>query len=566
MEKSDESITFLIKLQYETRPGEEIYIYGDNNDFGNWSSPNFKLSWSEGHIWQASYKIPKTIDYIKFKFVCHSEDYNIWEEGDNRLLSPKGIENLPRSEDGKYILNCIWEYFQINFNIHYILNSTSYMRIVGGNDALTNWSNPLKLNYDEKKIITAKDGNRIEGFWTITFLMSSKNRNNYDFEYRYSSYDENTKSAIWEREPNRQIHILTEINNDNSYNYKNKPDEYKLLTNSYLQILDVNFVADFIFNKMGEKNIFIGPYPQNKNDLVLLSQNKINTILNVQSDGDLRYRQINLGNLRKEANSLGMELIHYPINDFDSNDLAHKLKGAGDLLNENIKKGKTVFVHCTAGMSRAAATVIIYLVLYEDFNVESAKNFCKKYRPVICPNYDVINRVARKYKPGSEMWQNNDNNNSNMNEMWKKLREDNIANLSPVKNNNNGNKNKNDEYNLLRPLCSEDKKTGKKGGKTKSKKKMKRLKSILKQTSLRKESSHELGNKGHRHSITFILDKEVEENLSKKVSEKLLKRNQLQLLEKKEMENIKKNLFLDMKKDNKNENNKKFKKKKLVKV
>ena len=112
-----------------------------------------------------------------------------------------------------------------------------------------------------------------------------------------------------------------------------------------------------------------------------------------------------------------------------------------------------------------------------------------------------------------------------MNEMWKKLREDNIANLSPVKNNNNGNKNKNDEYNLLRPLCSEDKKTGKKGGKTKSKKKMKRLKSILKQTSLRKESSHELGNKGHRHSITFILDKEVEENLSKKVSEKLLKKN-----------------------------------------
>lgn len=300
--------------------------------------------------------------------------------------------------------------------------------------------------------------------------MSSKNRNNYDFEYRYSSYDENTKSAIWEREPNRQIHILTEINNDNSYNYKNKPDEYKLLTNSYLQILDVNFVADFIFNKMGEKNIFIGPYPQNKNDLVLLSQNKINTILNVQSDGDLRYRQINLGNLRKEANSLGMELIHYPINDFDSNDLAHKLKGAGDLLNENIKKGKTVFVHCTAGMSRAAATVIIYLVLYEDFNVESAKNFCKKYRPVICPNYDVINRVARKYKPGSEMWQNNDNNNSNMNEMWKKLREDNIANLSPVKNNNNGNKNKNDEYNLLRPLCSEDKKTGKKVVKLKVKK------------------------------------------------------------------------------------------------
>ena len=54
-------------------------------------------------------------------------------------------------------------------------------------------------------------------------------------------------------------------------------------------------------------------------------------------------------------------------------------------------------------MSRAAATVIIYLVLYEDFTVEDAANFCKKHRPVICPNYGVINRIASIYKPGSEM-------------------------------------------------------------------------------------------------------------------------------------------------------------------
>ena len=240
------------------------------------------------------------------------------------------------------------------------------------------------------------------------------------------------------------MHILTELNDDNSLNIKNNPDEYKLLTNSYLQILDVNFVADFIFNKMGEKNIFIGPYPQNKDDLISLSKSNINSILNVQSDGDLKYRQINLELLKAQSRELGIELIHYPINDFDSNDLLNKLKGAGDLLNDLLQNGKTVYVHCTAGMSRAAATVIIYLVLYEDFTVETAKNFCKKYRPVICPNYDVINKIAKIFKPGSEML-DKINSNTNINEAWKKLRE---INGSPIKGNNMNDKD--DEYRLLK--------------------------------------------------------------------------------------------------------------------
>ena len=49
------------------------------------------------------------------------------------------------------------------------------------------------------------------------------------------------------------MNILTEVNPENIA----KNSQFKLLTNSYLQILDVNFVADFIFNKMREKKIYI---------------------------------------------------------------------------------------------------------------------------------------------------------------------------------------------------------------------------------------------------------------------------------------------------------------------
>ena len=402
-------ITFLFKIKYETHPGEEIYIFGDSPDFGNWKYPKFKLRWSEGHIWQANYQIPKSSNNIKFKFVCHSNNYDKWEEGENRLLSTQHLNGLERTKEGKYILDCVWNHFKINFNIHYVPpNPDAYMQVVGDPNALSNWQKnnekPVKMELKDDKEITAKDGNKIKGFWTVTTLMRNSDKSNYDFEYRYSLYDPKSGTAIWEREPNRHLHFfLNEEEIETFNNPKVSPDSCYLLTNSYLEILDVNFVANLVFNRMGDKKIYIGPYPQSLDDFKLISEAGINSILNVQSDKDLIFRQINHQLQLKQAKDCGIKINRYPIEDFNQEDLAEKLKGAGDLLNKLLKEGNTVYVHCTAGMSRAAATVIIYLVLYEDFTVEDAANFCKKHRPVICPNYGVINRIASIYKPGSEM-------------------------------------------------------------------------------------------------------------------------------------------------------------------
>jgi len=282
------------------------------------------------------------------------------------------------------------------------------MQIVGDPISLSNWQKnnekPIKMELKNDKEITAKDGNKISGFWTVTALMRNSDKQNFDFEYRYSLYDPKSGTAIWEREPNRHLHFfLDEEENETFNNPRISPDSCYLLTNSFLEILDVNFVANLVFNRMGEKNIYIGPYPQSLDDFQKISEAGINSILNVQSDKDLIFRQINHQLQLKQAKSLGIKINRYPIEDFNQEDLAEKLKGAGDLLNKLLKEGNTVYVHCTAGMSRAAATVIIYLVLYENFTVEEAANFCKKHRPVICPNYGVINRIAAIYKPGSEM-------------------------------------------------------------------------------------------------------------------------------------------------------------------
>ena len=402
-------ITFLFKIKYETYPGEEICIFGESPDFGNWKYPKFKLRWSEGHIWQANYQMSKSSNNIKFKFVCHSNNNDKWEEGENRILSPHNLNGLEKTTEGNYILDCVWNHFKINFNIHYVPPTPgAYMQVVGDPISLSNWQKnnekPVKMELKEDKEITAKDGNKITGFWTVTALMRNSDKSNFDFEYRYSLYDPKSGTAIWEREPNRHLHFFSNEEEIESFNNpKISPDSCYLLTNSFLEILDVNFVANLVFNRMGDKKIYIGPYPQSLEDFKLISEAGINSILNVQSDKDLIFRQINHELQLKQAKNLGIKINRYPMEDFNQEDLAEKLKGAGDLLHKLLKEGNTVYVHCTAGMSRAAATVIIYLVLYENYTVEEAANFCKKHRPVICPNYGVINKIASIYKPGSEM-------------------------------------------------------------------------------------------------------------------------------------------------------------------
>ena len=538
-------ITFLFKIKYETSPGEEICIFGDSPDFGNWKYPKFKLHWSEGHIWQANYQMPKSSNNIKFKFVCHSNDFNKWEEGENRLLSPNNLKGLERTKEGNYILDCVWNHFKINFNIHYVPpNPGAYMQVVGDPISLSNWQKnnekPVKMELKNDKEITAKDGNKITGFWTVTALMRNSDKQNFDFEYRYSLYDPKSGTAIWEREPNRHLHFFLDEEEIETFNNpKVSPDSCYLLTNSFLEILDVNFVANLVFNQMGDKKIYIGPYPQSLDDFQKISESGINSILNVQSDKDLIFRQINHQLQLKQAKSLGIKINRYPIEDFNQEDLAEKLKGAGDLLNKLLKEGNTVYVHCTAGMSRAAATVIIYLVLYENYSVEEATNFCKKQRPVICPNYGVINRIAAIYKPGSEMKDGNIINytpSSFQSKISKEIEKERERELEREKE-----RRRLREERRMERLKKEKEKLNKekeriqneenKGGKKIVKKKIIKKKIIKKKDEEKKENNDIINNKNEEEKT-----EENNKNKKKKVIKKIIKKK------KKKEENIMENL------------------------
>ncbi len=174
--------------------------------------------------------------------------------------------------------------------------------------------------------------------------------------------------------------------------------ECELLLNNNIVRFDPNFVADLIFNKLGEYPIYIGPYPQNGKNIETLHNTGVTAVINLQSDIDHLHRQINWQDNLKAYAQNNIEIRRYPILDFSSEDLVKNLKASGDLLNELLKNNHVVYVHCTAGMSRAAATVIIYLYYYQYMSFEDAYDLVKKHRSIICPNVGAIKQVIKNHE------------------------------------------------------------------------------------------------------------------------------------------------------------------------
>ena len=98
-------------------------------------------------------------------------------------------------------------------------------------------------------------------FWQKEFCLKHDIKK---FRYRYIKSDTSKEMEIWEREPHRKLD-LTSLNN--TFPKENLTNEYQTFQrkdcirfqrkhNEFIKV-DVNFIADFVYNKINE-NIFIG--------------------------------------------------------------------------------------------------------------------------------------------------------------------------------------------------------------------------------------------------------------------------------------------------------------------
>lgn len=88
-------------------------------------------------------------------------------------------------------------------------------------------------------------------------------------------------------------------------------------------------------------------------------------VLNVQTEIDFEHRGINWQRMTEYYADNGITPVHYPIHDFNEEDLKAKIKDGAEVLNKMINEDNlNVYVHCTAGMGRAPAIVVTYLCLH----------------------------------------------------------------------------------------------------------------------------------------------------------------------------------------------------------
>lgn len=218
--------------------------------------------------------------------------------------------------------------------------------------------------------------------------------------YKYTIYNCLKDQAIWEREPSRELHILppeqyeaykqdlkltlgplmSSSQSDSSIlEWRNVNNVF--LVNGHIEKSDANFVSDLNFQRIGEEHILIGPYPMTEDDINKMAQAGVSGVFNVQTEIDHAHRGIDWDRMLSYYSNWGISAVHFPIHDFNEENLISRLYPAACKLNEMInEEGRDVYVHCTAGMGRAPASVLVYLCLFRGMEPEQARVFVKSFR------------------------------------------------------------------------------------------------------------------------------------------------------------------------------------------
>ncbi|CAI5480342.1 unnamed protein product [Closterium sp. Yama58-4] len=140
------------------------------------------------------------------------------------------------------------------------------------------------------------------------------------------------------------------------------------------------------------KNIIAGSQPQTPADIDRLQKDEgVKVILNLQQDHDISYWGVDIGGIVKRCKEVGVEHHRRPAVDFDPNSLRRELPRMVAVIAKAVAEGKTIYVHCTAGLGRSPAAVIAYLFWFSEpkMDLNAAYEHVTSLRP--CgPKKDAI--------------------------------------------------------------------------------------------------------------------------------------------------------------------------------
>ena len=140
-------------------------------------------------------------------------------------------------------------------------------------------------------------------------------------------------------------------------------------------------------------NLFLGSYPACVEDISRLQHEfGITAVVAVQTTDDFAYLNVDWDRLQARYRRGGVELRWMPVRDFDLDDLCENLPACVQALDELVRAGHRVYVHCTMGMGRSPSVVIAYLHWVQGWDFDKAVEHVTRCRPCM-PGLEAIRRA-----------------------------------------------------------------------------------------------------------------------------------------------------------------------------
>ena len=147
--------------------------------------------------------------------------------------------------------------------------------------------------------------------------------------------------------------------------------------------------------------VIVGSCPRSAADVdAIAAHSGATAILSLQSDLCLDALQVDLPAIQARAAERGMLYARAAVRDFDRNDQILMLPEAVRLLATLASLDATVYVHCTAGINRAALCVVGFLTWHRGLPLDAAVHAVKAARPQTHPYLDCWRAARRRALDG----------------------------------------------------------------------------------------------------------------------------------------------------------------------
>lgn len=137
---------------------------------------------------------------------------------------------------------------------------------------------------------------------------------------------------------------------------------------------------------------------------LLISGYAFETMLRPLKEQNVRYI-LQVGKELRPSHGEPFKYLHIPIDDAEGADLISKLPEAFAFIDEGIKTGGNVLVHCAMGISRSASTIIAYLMWKQRLGFAEAASQVYAVREIISPNPGFVLQLRKWERSGMDFAQ-----------------------------------------------------------------------------------------------------------------------------------------------------------------